>query len=337
MKQYRTYGLIISVIGIVLLGFLVINNQRQAAQKQREIFNDSQAITQLNMEKSQLQDENTKRQEELNAANTPAVQIILTFEYSDRNLYEKIFPLLDSYGFKGNFQLATNTLWQGRTDLITLEEFKEMQDAGWDYAITDGANSSDSLDYNGEKADLWQSVLSTELDNLKGQNIAAPTTYIANTKEAGSILPLELEEQGFEVLQLAGDGTLACLSSKVNLASIDTTLLSMNQGVTAIQTEIDKAVNENRSLIIQTKRIINPCFDKVNVSTRKYTLMLDYLKNLESTGALEIVTYSEFYENEINRYEKAVSLQADYDQWLIEYNAQMAELDEKVQTIMNKH
>lgn len=65
-----------------------------------------------------------------NGGQLPERPVVITFDDGDASIYKNAFPIMQKYGFVGVFYLITN--YFGSSGVVTVEQVREMLNAGWE-------------------------------------------------------------------------------------------------------------------------------------------------------------------------------------------------------------
>lgn len=171
----RVFSIIFTILFLcaffaaVYLGWSYIQERSRAEQEKQMALNSANnEANPLEIQRREL-----KAQLDILKKNPPSENIKLgTVEFVFRTLdkkliYDEIFPMMTERGMTGTL-LLTNTEVPGLWGKISMDQFQEMLDAGWDYCIQNNAGWG------------WRDIME---NTLKRYNIALPdTVYVEKDK-----------------------------------------------------------------------------------------------------------------------------------------------------------
>ncbi len=123
------------------------NEEKLAAKRQQEIGEVEKELEPVNEERRQWEKKNKEWQATLADKQKGRTCVLLSFDNMSRELHDMIFDLMDQYGFRGTFAMRNGRMpsWEmkkGDED-SSGEMMQELLDAGWDYAVSVGAEPED--------------------------------------------------------------------------------------------------------------------------------------------------------------------------------------------------
>jgi hypothetical protein len=99
-------------------------------------------------------------------------QIMFSFDYMTRSLYEVVFPEMKQRGMTGTVAVAGDRV--GTADRLTVEELKEMKDAGWEIA----SMSNDFGVLAGQSEDIQRKRIERGKKLIKGWGLGDPVAIM---------------------------------------------------------------------------------------------------------------------------------------------------------------
>lgn len=202
------------IIGcIILAGGLVALDCWQGytnAQVSEQLKQDNIQIQQLTNERSQLEKQIEEGvQQETVQEDTGIPEAVLCFNSLNQNFYTEIYPVVKEKVDSGILVLDNGKL-PGDNDYISTEEFSELIDNGWDYAISLQKAADDSQ---------WQTDIQNYLDALSARVSAKPTVYYLPSGSCSESDAQILQSLGFETV-LCHEETAASTVGELNIVQL---------------------------------------------------------------------------------------------------------------------
>lgn len=221
--------------------------------------------------------------------------ILLNFDnMMDSNMYGVVYPLLESFGFKGTFYLSGKSALGG--NYISKSHFDEMIDNGWDYAFYGASGSTHG--YNSDYETAYNSVKEIIDYRRETDGIPLPISWFCQNGQTSNTFSKVLKDLGFKIVRCTG---LPCInyfgedSLETKFNSLDATTTSNR--LEEVKSLVDKTINEGNALSIFTHQLYETPDDTgINSTVEVWTEFLTYLKSKVDAGLIEVLTYKEFYE-----------------------------------------
>jgi hypothetical protein len=225
---------------------------------------------------------------EINYKNKP--KVLLAFDNCVSNLYDTVYPLLDSYGFRGTFALQSGYVPDNVTSgYLSKTQFNTLMSKNWDFSIYSGLGTR-----VGDTQQNWADFLQAYLTALEGVGIFNPICYFSPNNQSDAIRMAAEKQVGYRMNRsmIANDCNLIDYFDR---DSFETTAIGITTDNTAVKAAIDSAISDGKSLSIFTHQILTTG-DSLSATQSVYVDMLNYLKTKVDAGAVDVITYREFYQ-----------------------------------------
>lgn len=208
-------------------------------------------------------------------------QVMFSFDYLNRSLYEVVFPEMQNRGLTGTVAVAGDRV--GNADRITVEELQEMKNAGWEVA----SMSNDFQVLAGQDEDIQRQRIKRGKDLIQGWDLGEPAA-IMYPKGFADNTTLKVMQEFHDI------GFTVWNSSELGLsqsATMGPQLVNRSQPSTAraLKNQLQPAKNYTGVYNPQQNQI-GP---NANNNRQVLTEMLDALKNEQDQGNIEIVHASD--------------------------------------------
>lgn len=226
--------------------------------------------------------------------------IMLNFDNCRRdNLYEKVYPLLSEYGFKGTFALSKKML-DNDNSIISKTQLQELIENGWDYAIYGGIGTRPSSITDYSLYSDWRAYIKALVDSIIADGFSIPTAYFCPNNASSSQLIAVQKELGIKMNRCSNGAKITDFYTD----SFETNTIQIrdieNSSLETVKSEIDKCIREGNVLSIFTHQIVTDVdLNGLNVSEATYRSMLDYIKSKVDEGLVKVITYKEFIDGMI--------------------------------------
>ena len=138
---------IITIAGIVVLAFLILDNkaeQRKVQQVAAEDEKKTQSPEYIEME--ELKNQDKEKQKELKAKANGNQDILITVDGIDKSLYTTVYPGVAGLESRGTFILKDGIAPGERPEDISREEFDDLVVNGWNYAYSVSMQEDNNLE-----------------------------------------------------------------------------------------------------------------------------------------------------------------------------------------------
>ncbi|WP_255194933.1 polysaccharide deacetylase family protein [Halorarius litoreus] len=208
-------------------------------------------------------------------------QVMFTFDYITRSIYEVAFSEMEKRGITGAVSVPGDRV--GNADRLTVEELKELKNAGWE--ITSMSNNFEPL--YGQSERIQRQRLERNISLLDQFGLGKPTTlmYPKGFCDATTVkLAEEYHDLGFLTFNDSERGT-----SQSALMGPTFVNRSQPSTVEALKNQVEPAKAYNGLYVVHQNQI-GPNADN---NRAVFTEMLDYVKEQQKQGNVEIVTPSD--------------------------------------------
>ena len=208
-------------------------------------------------------------------------QVMFTFDYITRSVYEVAFPEMKKRGIKGAVSVPGDNV--GNADRLTVDELKELKNAGWE--ITSMSNSFEPLYGQSERVQRQRMERNISLLDQYGLGKPSAIMYPKGFCDATTVtLAEELHDLGFLTFNDSERGT-----SQSALMGPTFVNRSQPSTVQALKNQVEPAKAYN-GLYVAHQNQIGPNADN---NRQVFNGMLDYVKKQQQQGNVEIVTPSD--------------------------------------------
>lgn len=231
--------------------------------------------------------------------------VIFSFDWYGR-MYEKRYQILKGeYGYNATFCLDNQTSDYELDSYLTREQFNEMIENGWDYALYGGVGD------RGLTEESWTNHIKGIIDQKESIGIFNPVMYNAPDNNNSDIVSNAVKNNGMKLHRCTTSDNL--LKSPNQFKTGANFLTSTN--LTTLKTQIDKAIENKCGLVVYTHMVIpdgdtqNDGQDATQGHCYEWAFreILDYIKERVCAGELEVLTASEYY----NKYNNIDSVEYD--------------------------
>lgn len=220
--------------------------------------------------------------------------ILLNFDNMiQKNMYGVVYPLLESFGFKGTFYLGEKLALGG--GYITKEQFDEMIDNGWDYSFY-GASGS-TFGFDSDYNDAYNYVKDI-IEFRKQEGIPLPIAWFCQNGQTSNTFSRVLRDLGFKIVRGTGQPCINYFGED----SLETRFNSFHTTQTDSRLEqmkdlVVEAIDQGSIISVFTHQLLEtPDITGINSTVEDWTKFLTFLKEKVDNGLIEVLTYKEFYE-----------------------------------------
>ena len=347
--------LFLGSVGCAILFILFIRKEEGlTAVRQAEVNALTEDLKPINDERKKWQDEDKQWQKTLDEKTNGESCMLLAVDSMERNVYDTIFVMMAQYGFKATFTLKDGQMPEDPETkerdkvYIDSEQFQEMLDAGWEYAVSvsepetsgeaeDGqAGQHEEADDSVTEQEGWITQLDAALARLEENKLEQPLTVFAPPSRYSAGDDAELIERGFKGISIVNSNkTPTIAQTEGDLLHIDSSLLTQNN--MSIEQVMDTAAANRQSMAVTVNKVLRISKDgDSDVSIVKFTSFFNKLKSMEEQGLFQIMTYSEYYDYQRQLARNKGKLQNEYKAFKQEMGKRMAELDQQEEEIVSK-
>lgn len=334
--------LILAVVaGLVFAVWIIKQDEAETAERQMAVDELEAELQPLLEERSEWKEKDTEWQKKLEERTKGESCMLISIDNMDKNLYDTIYMMLAPYGMRATFSLkGGHTLsdpeaQEKEKDYIDTEQFQEMLDMGWEYAV-----SVDDVDEDEEETDTEESSYLERLDavlqGLEYQGLEQPKTVFLAAAENSDEVKAGLIARGFtmeNVISTKSDVFIGEMTE--DIFQIDSVVLS--QGNTTIEQLMDQAAANRQSIAVSINDVLRISKDSdADISLTGFSSFLNRLRTMEEQGLFQIMTYSEFYEYQKQLERDTVRLTKQYSEFKSEMKARMEEIEQEEQEIVER-
>lgn len=217
-KAVTVVLILLCIAGGIFMVLFLQNEEKLAAKRQQEIGEVEKELEPVNEERRQWEKKNKEWQATLADKQKGRTCVLLSFDNMSRELHDMIFDLMDQYGFRGTFAMRNGRMpsWEmkkGDED-SSGEMMQELLDAGWDYAVSVGAEPEDKeeeTEYQRDFSDEFgEEILESETEeasegiaSASGETQTDEGETESETEAAGFLVELDaalnrMSENGYE-------------------------------------------------------------------------------------------------------------------------------------------
>lgn len=173
----------------MLVGLMVIQEQRKLMEEQREIENADLKRIEIEQQISQLEQELDNLNGGIIQDSGWQSQIIFCFTEFEDSSYRGVIRTLEQYGYPGVIVFDGTNL-PGMPGCISIEEYQELIAKGWEGAIETEAGNMLYQYMADPVVDKWKSYMEETMAYFEHQDMQPPTTYVLQEGEmVDSVLP----------------------------------------------------------------------------------------------------------------------------------------------------
>ena len=236
----------------------------------------------------------------------------------DEVVFDEIWIDMQEHGMAGVLLLSEGQ-FPGKDGNITMEQFRQIIDSGWEYCL--GWNAQGELD----------SWLSAEKDEFERAGLEFPETiYFSNGN---------YQQEQDEILKKFGISGAVCYREET--VSISTTfedsslwcLMAYPFHVKGGKTYAENVISHDRSCAFTVGKIVKEeMYQRDN-----FVDMLDQLKSWREKNGLQIMTVKETRQYRQSLYEQGEDKKAELEAQIAELNRQVEELDKEINNIYKEY
>ena len=326
-----------SILCAILFVLFIKNEEKLAVKRQEQVNELAVKLQPVNEERKKWQDEDKAWKDSMDKKIKGESCMLIAVDNIERNLYDTIFTMMAQYGFKATFTLKDGQLPESpdtedkdRT-YINTEQFQEMLDAGWEYAVSVTEPEITEAEQNN-----WIEQVDAVIGRLNEGKIGLTSVIFTTASQYSAENDPELISRGFrEVSILNKEKASVITDSEEDFLHIDSCFL--NQNNMDIEQTMDKAASGRQSMAVTVNEVLRISKDgDTDVSLTKFTSFFNKLKGMEEQGLFQIMTYSEYYDYQKQLEINKEKLLAEYKEFKQEMKVKMAELDQQEQEIVKK-
>ena len=319
MRWMRRAAVIVMLVLLtaVLAVFLWFEN-RGAQAKQEANEKMEQEIRPLELERHSLQQELDSLNSEYTREAQGEGSLVLLFTNLDERIYTEIFPIMKEFGFAGVLALSENS-FPGGEGCMSREQFEELMDAGWECCLKwkPGSDTGDWAEAGGRLA------------ANAGVDCPAAAYFPADTYEAET--DDILKKRGFLTAVHHGEGGLSVVSSEIGEGLWHPGAMGWEQkGASKM---MDEAVAQRGNLIFT----IGTDAPGEEYEKDSYIAMLEKANVYRNVNDLQVTTLTGAREYRKSLEEGRSEIDENYSERKMQLEAQMKELNERINEIIEKY
>lgn len=322
--------------GLVFAVWIIRQDEAETAERQKAVDELEVELRPLLDERSEWKKKDSEWKKKLDEKIKGESCMLISIDNMDKNLYDTIYMMMAPYGMRATFSLkGGHTLTDPgaqeiEKEYINTEQFQEMKEMGWEYAI-----SSDSQEEEGTEEELpYLDRLDAALQGLENQELEKPKTVFLEASDDSEEVKAGLIERGFAMENVVSEKTDTLIGEKTeDIYRIDSVLL--DQSNSSIEQLLDQAAANRQSLAVTVKNVTRITKENdTSVSLTVFSSFLNRLRTLEEQGLFNVMTYSEFNEYQQQREKDKVRLTKKYSEFKNEMKARLEEIEKEEKEIV---
>lgn len=341
-KLLTAFMILATLAGIAFAVWLIRQDEIESAVRQETVDMLTERLKPLTNERAEWKKKDQKWKKKLDAKIKGESCMLISIDNMDKNLYDTIYMMLAPYGMKATFSLkGGHTLSdpeEKEKDYLDSEQFQEMQEVGWEYAVSaENAETDEESDEESEEEPApFLERLDAALQGLDAQDIKHPKTVFLNASDSSQEVLSGLQERGFTMASVVSSNEVPVIADVTEgIYQIDSALL--NQDDTEIEQMMDKAAANSQSMAVSVNNVVRISKDgETDVSLTKFSSFVNRLRIMEEQGLFRVMTYSEFYDYQKQRKKDIVQLEEKYRKFRSEMQERIAQIDEEEQNIVDE-
>ena len=263
------------VVGVLFVIYKAQIRKEMVLQKKLAFEEKEDEIEKYQQEKKrkQMVDE---IESQINRKQRELQTIIIVVNNIDRSLYDIIYPQMKKFGYKGVFVLMDGKVPGENANDISWEEYQEMLNDGWEYAV---GISQDTRDVS-----LWNQELNNAIECWKEKGIVQPSVYFDEIEGNQIRLYDDLKRCGFTSI-IENNNSETCLVKENTENILVIKSLNLKEKYSGVSKTMRNVCSTGKSLSISL-----PCIrDEINdeneeLSVSKLEIFLGQLTEMEQYG-----------------------------------------------------
>ena len=323
-----------TVAGLVFAVWIIREDEAETAERQEAVDELEVELSPLLDERAEWKEKDNEWKKKLDEKIKGEACMLIGIDNMDKNLYDTIYMMMAPYGMRATFSLkGGHTLAdpeeQGNEkEYIDTEQFQEMQDMGWEYAISVDSQEEEKTEEESETEEglSYLERLDAALQGLESQELEKPKTVFLEASDDSEEVKAGLIERGFAMENVVSEKTDTPIGERTeDIYRIDSVLL--DQSNSSIEQILDQAAANRQSLAVTVKNVTRITKENdTSVSLTVFSSFLNRLRMLEEQGYFNIMTYSEFNEYQQQREKDKVRLTKKYGEFKSEMKARLEEI-----------
>lgn len=315
---------IITIAGIVMLAFLILDNkaeQRKVQQVAAEDEKKTQSPEYIEME--ELENQDKEKQKELKTKANGNQDILITVDGIDKSLYTTVYPGVAGLESRGTFILKDGIAPGERPEDISREEFDDLVVNGWNYAYSVSMQEDNNLEN-------WTALLDAAIGHWNECGIGTPDVYVCSATQYQEAMDVVLQERGFHFLIIIKDDDAALEGAYDGAWHIlESTAV---RGVDSnISTYLQSASKKKQSLGITVRKVQEQVEDpNQDLNLEQFNELLSQLQQARENG-VQILSYQEYVNDRNASNAELATLQEEYQNFLKDKNARVEKLTKRLE------
>lgn len=337
----RALLILATVAGLVVAVWIIRQDEAEAIERQEAVDELEAELKPLLDERSEWKAKDGEWKKKLDAKTKGESCMLISIDNMDKNLYDTIYMMMAPYGMRATFSLKGGHILSNpdaeekEKEYIDTEEFQEMLDMGWEYAVS--VDDVDDDEEDGEEEEVsWLERLDEAVQGLENQGLEQPKTVFLAAAENTDEVKAGLAERGFTTENVISTKTDAVIGEMTEgIFQIDSVLL--NQDNTSIEQLMDQAAANRQSLAVSVNEVLRISKDgDKDISLTSFSTFLNRLRTMEEQGLFQIMTYSEFQEYQKQKEKDTARLTKKYGEFKSEMKVRMEEIEQEEQEIVKR-
>ena len=358
VKRIVTAALVLgTALGLLAAVRLIRLDQSETVERQIKVDELAEELKPLTEERLDWRERKRAWTKRLDAGVKGDACILISVDNMDTNLYDTVYKMFALYGLKATFSLkgghALADPESQDKEYIDTEQFKEMLELGWEYAVSaekSEASSTDDLDEGYEEADgsdeegepeelmdgrPYLERLDEAIQGLKDQGLAQPGTVLLDAGEFSDEVMRGLQQRGFTMVSVRNEGKELLIGEAPDEGLFKIDAMTLNESDTTLGILMNEAAENRQSIAICINNVANIARDReFDVTLTRFSSFVNKVSLMEQQNLIRVMTYSEYVQYQEQKEQDAKSLQVRYSKFITKMNARLEEIEKEEKAIV---
>lgn len=329
MALLRIVAVVVTVIGIIGIAAALWAEKKKEQQWVSSNAEITARIKPFEEEKRVLEKQDKEWLQRLENTRNGGTCVLLGFANANQTLTQDTLQIMTEYGYRGTFPLQNGLVPGSSPELMSMEAFHGMLGSGWEYVFQTESPG-------GEDEEQWVQQLDAQIAAWNGAGIGTPGGYFFSEGQSSESKEEDLKARGFSVWAVPQQSGGYIGNLEDGVLPVKTVVVSKH--AMTMESALTNAISKKKSVAFLFPEVTSQIEgDGEAITPETFRKLLSEIEEKEMAGALQVMTYYQYYQYRVQCQAEAEALKLEYEIFCQQKDARIKELDEEIRNVLEEY
>lgn len=329
MALLRIVAVVVIVIGSIGIAAALWAEKKKEQQWVSSNAEITARIKPFEEEKRVLEKQDKEWLQRLENTRNGGTCVLLGFASANQTLTQDTLQIMTEYGYRGTFPLQNGLVPGSSPELMSMEAFHGMLGSGWEYVFQTESPG-------GEDEEQWIQQLDAQIAAWNGAGIGTPGGYFFSEGQSSESKEEDLRARGFSVWAVPQQSGGYIGNLEDGVLPVKTVVVSKH--AMTMESALTNAISKKKSVAFLFPEVTSQIEgDGEAITPETFRKLLSEIKEKEMAGALQVMTYYQYYQYRVQCQAEAEALKLEYEIFCQQKDARIKELDEEIRNVLEEY